>query len=339
MDSGLAPPKATPSGLTRIRPGIEHLKPVGNFGPRRRPELDAYTGWKKRHRSLGYLSILEDIYNRLKAPFFSKAALLKVCEAFELWTDGRYNNHPLFLTDLRGRMFEFTNQRCKEFMGLGEKNLADSEIGYFLQPLVQYAPINHLKSCFRPGDISPNYLPTTVVYTLQKYNKKTNQFIPDDSEKTNPNFSNMLANFVRDRQTWRNTDHFRHLAATLAAITPPPNINKIIAFGCGTLEHKDKRIRLAQRSNSGVISCWAQNPAYPRADKEILEGFGYKLVQDPVGFIKVDEHSVVVSIRPDVPVRQIVADIAEPAVMVWEGVPNVESTTESQLEDPDPCPD
>lgn len=64
----------------------------------------------------------------------------------------------------------------------------------------------------------------------------------------------------------------------------------------------------------------AQDPAYTRVDKSVLEEDAIRCLDDPGGFLDVDNLSVVISIAPDIPVRQVVADIARPTVMVWERV-------------------
>lgn len=60
-----------------------------------------------------------------------------------------------------------------------------------------------------------------------------------------------------------------------------------------------------------------QDPEYTSVDREILDGFGLQTVDDPEGFLKVDEQSIVLSIAPNVPVKHIIADIARPAVVIW----------------------
>lgn len=44
------------------------------------------------------------------------------------------------------------------------------------------------------------------------------------------------------------------------------------------------------------------------------------VLDNPRGFLEVDESTVVYSLAPEVAVRQIVADIARPALMIWDKV-------------------
>ncbi|KIH93036.1 hypothetical protein SPBR_02633 [Sporothrix brasiliensis 5110] len=66
-----------------------------------------------------------------------------------------------------------------------------------------------------------------------------------------------------------------------------------------------------------AVDCFAQDPAYDAADRAVLAMEGVSVLEDPYGFLAVDETTVVISVAPSVPVRQIVTDIARPAAMIW----------------------
>ncbi|KAK4232727.1 hypothetical protein C8A03DRAFT_48470 [Achaetomium macrosporum] len=74
------------------------------------------------------------------------------------------------------------------------------------------------------------------------------------------------------------------------------------------------------RQGEGIcgIKCYAQDPIYTPVDRQVLGEAGFTILDDPRAFLEVDESSVVIAIAPDIPVRQIVADIARPAIMIWE---------------------
>lgn len=55
-------------------------------------------------------------------------------------------------------------------------------------------------------------------------------------------------------------------------------------------------------------------------DREILADSGFEMIDDPRGWLGVDERSVVLSVAPNVPVKEIVADTARPAIVVWNRV-------------------
>lgn len=68
------------------------------------------------------------------------------------------------------------------------------------------------------------------------------------------------------------------------------------------------------------IQCFAQDPSYIETDKLVLAEHGVTVLDDPRGFLQVDDQSVVLSFAPNICVRQIVTDIARPALLIWDRV-------------------
>lgn len=105
----------------------------------------------------------------------------------------------------------------------------------------------------------------------------------------------------------------------------------IVAFGCSTISRKtgyDQAVSFQQHAllltlkdalqKPGVeIVCLAQDPIYSATDIAVLGRAGITVVADPKGFLHVDEHSVVFTCAPNVPVREIVLDLTRPAVVLW----------------------
>ncbi|WEW58642.1 hypothetical protein PRK78_004110 [Emydomyces testavorans] len=141
-------------------------------------------------------------------------------------------------------------------------------------------------------------------------------------------------------QAWEGSEQCRQLKSTLAAaITTPVKVTKIIGFACASVavdyynEHSDRRspfqhallltiwnLLEKQSEHPGTIACYAQDPAYREADKVTLNKLGITVLEDPEAFLEVDDSSVVFSCAPNVPVKQIIADIARPALMIWDKV-------------------
>jgi hypothetical protein len=80
----------------------------------------------------------------------------------------------------------------------------------------------------------------------------------------------------------------------------------------------------ASGGGEGEVECYAQDPSYTAVDKRLLQNKGVTVLEDPRGFLEVDDDSVVISVCPTVPVRQIVADIAKPMVLIWDSGVEVE---------------
>lgn len=138
------------------------------------------------------------------------------------------------------------------------------------------------------------------------------------------------------------SEHFAQLKSTLASAAIPPGITKIVALACSTMTQADDgdgrsmaqhilalmiRDLLASGSpadadgeSAGRIKCYAQDPIYTPVDEQVLSEAGFTVLDDPRAFLEIDEASVVIAKAPDIPVRQIVADIARPAIMIWDKV-------------------
>lgn len=118
--------------------------------------------------------------------------------------------------------------------------------------------------------------------------------------------------------------------------TLPMTIDKIIGFGLGVLtmeagcndddgwvkrcsEQHALMLTLAkmlQEHTGNSVKCFAQDPAYSNTCKDILGKRDVDIVHGDTGFLLVDENSIVLSFSPNVPVRQVIADLARPAMMV-----------------------
>lgn len=81
------------------------------------------------------------------------------------------------------------------------------------------------------------------------------------------------------------------------------------------------------------VKCLVQDPEYREVDREVLKKEGVTVVNDPEGVLEVDEKSVVVCVCPDFPARQILADIAKPAVVIWDRVENLPAPTKLVVDD------
>lgn len=141
------------------------------------------------------------------------------------------------------------------------------------------------------------------------------------------------------RREWQESETCSNLEGSFVKPRFDPEaitITKIVAFGLGTLG-KNNLGKLPVRSyaqhaatltiaavlkerniSQGVdVQCFAQDPWYNETDIEFLGGLGITVLKDPEGFLEIDEQTLVFSVGPDVPVRQIVADVQWPAAMVW----------------------
>ncbi|GBF65671.1 hypothetical protein TMEN_8389 [Trichophyton mentagrophytes] len=126
-------------------------------------------------------------------------------------------------------------------------------------------------------------------------------------------------------------------------------IDEIVAFACGriaqTLEDRlspwtdiiKRRVpyqhglictirkTLSKRMGARGIQCFAQDPAYTTIDYELLKMHAITTIDDPEGFLMIDDTTLVISMAPNIPVKGIIAHTAQPAMIVWD-IDNGENT-------------
>ena len=152
------------------------------------------------------------------------------------------------------------------------------------------------------------------------------------------------------RRNWEQSPAHGELLETLATVRCPPNADKIVCFGLGSLDGCDgyptldemcdtdglplrtsmtqhcAALTLAATLGAQIgkppLKILAQDPAYAPNQVTLLAEEGIEVVPGigALGFTYVDEDAIVFSCHPDVPVKQIVADVAKPAGMIWDAV-------------------
>ncbi|KNG91420.1 hypothetical protein ANOM_000467 [Aspergillus nomiae NRRL 13137] len=143
-------------------------------------------------------------------------------------------------------------------------------------------------------------------------------------------------------EVWLESSGRQSLVHHLATLKTTAKIRKIVCFGLGSLgrrcgyhctrahtQHAAVETMVASLAKRGLndnqeIKCYAQDPVYDEVDQEFLRSIGITPLEDPKGFLQVDEHTLVFSVSPNVPVKQIVADLHWPAAMIWNTVTSSE---------------
>ncbi|KAK0725159.1 hypothetical protein B0H67DRAFT_550781 [Lasiosphaeris hirsuta] len=149
--------------------------------------------------------------------------------------------------------------------------------------------------------------------------------------------------FDETRSGWEASEHYSQVKKLIAsAIKPVTHRLKLVGFACGVIDQYESSAMqhraLAQHvmltgirsflsslsapdgPSTPEVQCYVQDPSNTDLSKQVLHASGLTVLDDPMGFLEVDEHSVVVSIAPDVPIKQIVADLGRPAAMIWNEI-------------------
>lgn len=140
--------------------------------------------------------------------------------------------------------------------------------------------------------------------------------------------------FRTTRESWETSQMIKDLESTLESIPKTLDIDKVLGFSCSSMSIDRNFSRsefqhalvltvrdwLKVRNKSGRIPCYAQDPVYTSIDKSILEESSVMVLDDPQGLLEIDDSSVVFSCSSNIPIKEIVADIARPAILIWEHV-------------------
>ena len=130
---------------------------------------------------------------------------------------------------------------------------------------------------------------------------------------------------------WEASEQCAQLRDVINSLTIPSKLSKIVGFALSYMYISPGVSRQSMVQHSLLLSlrewlsrgdpeklpCYVQDPMYSDHDKSILQSEGVAVVDDPMGFLEMDDENVVVSIYPNVFVKEIVADICRPVLIIW----------------------
>lgn len=144
-------------------------------------------------------------------------------------------------------------------------------------------------------------------------------------------------------EAWESSDQCQQFRSIISRARIEVPINKVVGFALGAPsrmypaslypEDPDENSRsayqhaclltlgeLLRQAPPGVapdFKCLAQDPVYSETDEKALQALGIQIIDSPEGFLEVDDNSVVMTVAPDLPVKQIVLELAKPAIIIW----------------------
>jgi hypothetical protein len=169
---------------------------------------------------------------------------------------------------------------------------------------------------------------------MDKCDKRTKNPIPKPQSRSPDDVEQF---FRLNKEAWEASEQRRQLKSIILKTTLP-HVKKIVAFACGEMAHYDKHPWISRsayqhaliitlrnilgesQGSINNIECYAQDPSYTDVDREVLKRSGITVLNDPQGFLEVENSTMVLSFSPNIPVRQVIADIAQPAMMVWDRI-------------------
>ncbi|KAJ7839274.1 hypothetical protein B0H13DRAFT_1650268 [Mycena leptocephala] len=275
-------------------------------------------------------------------PFFTKEAIQDVKE------DGTTDDH-VFIPALDGNKVEFPVNKGQlvenyTFMWKSVPEKQELVIG---KPYLGYHTIPNLANGEHHTDDSVVYLPYQLIHETFWRHTETKERVSSFPSPTDEE-TNLL--FHRLKIEFEASDDFREISSVMKSPAIPSGIRKIVAFACGSpsagpgcipcvMQHilvlALKDMLSGKNGNAAVIQCLAQDPIHSDMDKQLLGKHGITVLDDPRGFLQLDESSIVISITPNIPVKQIVTDLARPAVIIWSSISGDPIYSTAQWTDPE----
>jgi hypothetical protein len=159
----------------------------------------------------------------------------------------------------------------------------------------------------------------------------------------------IIADHKTYRAAWLSSKTRDQLESQLRGLDNLPRIDKVVCFGLSNffnLKSGEKRhisrshtqhlaaltiaSILKERFKLPTVDVISQDPAFMATDQEFLRSVGIEPVKDSKGFLEITERTFVITVYPNICVRQIVADLTWPAAMIW-------ATTSPTLEEEFQC--
>ncbi|KAL2835272.1 hypothetical protein BDW59DRAFT_137420 [Aspergillus cavernicola] len=241
------------------------------------------------------------------------------------------NGEYIFVKAFDGSVYEFLvriGELQKAYVSSSDSEEDKKEELVMTTPHIRYNSYEGLKQHLQ-WSLSRAYCSISIAHYLVPPNKSTAESPVDIN--TGVEF---LHGIVRD---WEASKAWREIKSTLLSLTLCSQIHKVIGMACGDFGRSDARgarrsavqhalllmlKRTLQESDLGTdeVACYAQDPIYSSIDRLVLESSGCKVVEDPDGFLEMDERSLVFSCAPNICVKQVIADIARPAILIWDTV-------------------
>ncbi|KAI1173502.1 hypothetical protein F4777DRAFT_600513 [Nemania sp. FL0916] len=290
------------------------------------------------------INSIRNLYER-GVPLYTKLELKLVADQMALYAEGRLPNKTLAVTDLNGRVVQMpVDDSISVFNTPGGTRLKLDE-----KPTISYRTIQDLTDEAHSISWNPQnaFLPLNLVF----------HYHPVDSAGRNlrlschfsvPVLSEIFANAKKE---WESTTHYAALKGLFATHANLHKARKVVGFALGELVWGNQygrghdysltqyalllslRELVMEHSGNVDVPCVAQDPALSTNAITALNNAGIGVAEDPYGFLEVDDLTIVVSISPNIPIKQIITEIARPVGIIW--IPgSIEEEGNSPITDP-----
>ncbi|KAI0423779.1 hypothetical protein F5Y09DRAFT_326397 [Xylaria sp. FL1042] len=280
------------------------------------------------------LAQMKSIINEIKAiynqgtPLFTKEAMRKVGQELEICKTVTSGRRYVTLRGING--VDYTNPVDHPREQLTSR--AELYVGGSTW-VINY---NSIESLTRERDIE-FFSPQRAYLAMEInacYRELETPLIPDENDLQIFSTEDLLKAYQDIGRQWRTSDYYQQLQAALAKVKSPIALDKIIGVALGPLtiqtqlNHRSvlqhillsaiQSIFTEQNVLSASSKRYVQDPVYTQEHQDALSLTEFTILEDPQAFLALDNSSVLLSICADIPVKEIVADICCPGVIIWD---------------------
>ncbi|KAM3430982.1 hypothetical protein MY4824_007370 [Beauveria thailandica] len=276
-------------------------------------------------------SLLSRIYDS-GVPLFTKAALADLAAQIDAAVADPAQLQPMRVTGLDGQVVAFPLLTGRAH------HVDDAHICVLTRPTPHYRNAARLLDACRDDTLYHPiraHLPLEIAHLVEKrLAVPPPRRFPDDrlpAAAADDDDANSLR--LRLHTSRARSPHHPLLRALVSALPLSRRIRNVVALACGSPETIITTAVAGRRSvtqhalvlalrdvlGGGRVACVTQDAGYYTAtDKVVLKGERVAVVDDPRGYLEVGDETVVVAVWPgNVPVWDVVCDVARPAVLVW----------------------
>ncbi|OJI96978.1 hypothetical protein ASPVEDRAFT_263853 [Aspergillus versicolor CBS 583.65] len=275
--------------------------------------------WYNAGRLLFPRDNLQSIHDQLQKPL--KSGDLIYVRAF----DGSMYEYPVRIGEKQGT-YVFDDEDFDED-GLAratERKKIDTVLGV---PHIYYTSYESLKQGLE-WSLSRAYCPIGIAHFMERAGQEVVTVSEVEVEAELKSFRDITSK-------WEDGDTWRGIKSTLLSLDLCCKIPKVIGMACGrftatsgydwyersAVQHALLILlkRMLEESGLGTeqVACYAQDPVYSPADQAVMKELGIQEVNDPEGFLQMDDSSLVFCCSPNICVKQIMADMARPSIIIW----------------------
>ncbi|KAI1379374.1 hypothetical protein F4677DRAFT_442348 [Hypoxylon crocopeplum] len=252
-------------------------------------------------------SIISEIRTLYDAdtPIFTKDVIRKVGDELDVFQKGALKEgREITLKGINGADYKLFIAPPKQHKSVNTQHHGGSTwmISYHsIESLTAHRDIQYF-------NLQTAYLPMEIFACTREID-----YGPEYEEKSPVSSTEDLSRAFQDAERQWKSEHQRRLQVGLATLETPFILDKVVALALGPL------ILGTQIYDEGMIQhALVSDPVYTQQEKDVLSLEGFTILDDPQAFLLLDESSILVSINPDIPVKQIVADLCRPGIIIWD---------------------